>query len=130
VEAVGVLVRIHGQQCRVEIELLGHRRLDEVAVDLGVGVELRHRRQQVGLGPVTGHADVLRDHPHLGAQLMLLPDVARRRRVVPHQDGAQAHRLPPVGQRLHALADVRHHGVGDRGSGQQLRGHGTHCGGP
>jgi hypothetical protein len=44
VEAVGVLDRIHGQQRLVEVELLRDRVLDQIAVDFGIGVELRRPR--------------------------------------------------------------------------------------
>ena len=105
----------------------GHRVLDEVGVDRGVGVEPLDRGQQVGLGAVAGDVEVVAGDADLLARLVLLAHVAGRGGVVADQDRAEPHRLAPLAQGGGAGGDVGEHRLGDGASGEQLCGHVPHC---
>ena len=70
--------------------MLGHRQLDQDAVDLGVLVVFVDQGQQGGLSDVRGLIVLDGVEPQLMGGLLLGGDVADGGRVFAHQDGDQA----------------------------------------
>ncbi len=90
VQAVGVLVGVHGLQDDVLVDVLGQRQLDDVAGAVRVLVELPDHGQQLLLGGVLRQVAADGRDAHLGAVLVLAADVPGAARVGADQDGAQA----------------------------------------
>ncbi|MDI2021522.1 hypothetical protein PJL18_02043 [Paenarthrobacter nicotinovorans] len=90
VQAVGVLLRVHGFQDDVLVDVLGKRELDDVAGALGVLVEFLDDLQEVFLGDVLGEVAADGLDAHLCAVLVLAADIPGAAGVGAHQDGAQA----------------------------------------
>jgi hypothetical protein len=123
VQPVGVLGRVDGQHGLVEVEATGHRVLDDEGIDGAIGVELRHRGQQVGLGRIGRDLLVERDQPVPLAHLVLLGDIASGGGIVADEDRSESHRRASRAQRLYPLADLGVDRVGHRRARHHDRSH-------
>ena len=122
-EAVDVLVGIDGEQGRELVEALRQRELNEVGVDLGIGVEAGDDLVQLLLGGVLGQFGADRADADLLAVLVLEADVGRAGGVLAHEDGSQAGRDAHLRQRRHLLGQLGPHGGSDGGSVENCRAH-------
>ena len=85
------------------VHVLGERKLDEDAVDVVVGIELRDDLEHLALGRVRREAMVARVDPGLVRGVVLPGDVDVRRRIVAHEDRREAHGLA---EGRHLLGDL------------------------
>jgi hypothetical protein len=125
VHAVDVLVRVHGQQRRVVVQVTRHRVLDQQRVHRRVVVELGDRGVQVGLGGVGRQVRVRRHESQLGGLLLLDPDVPGAGVVVADQDGGQGRLNAALAQGVGAAGHIGQHGPGDGRAGKVKSGVGT-----
>ena len=74
--------------------------------------------------PFLRHLQVVGSHAHQLAGLVLLPDIARTRPVIPYKDGAEPRGNSASLEGINPAANVVQDDLGDRSSCEELRAHG------
>ena len=90
VEAIDVLARVDLADDGFLVDVLGRRRLDEDAVDGGVGVEIADDLEQFLLGGFRGQFDFQRVESELGAGAGFRADIDLRRGIAADQHHGEA----------------------------------------
>ena len=89
-EAVHVLARVDGLDDGALVDVRRGRRLDEDAVNGGVGVERLNERDEFGLRSRGGQFVLYRVHAEFVAHLVLRPHIGARSGVVAHEHDGEA----------------------------------------
>ncbi len=104
-QPVNVLLRVHRQQYLLLVEPGRQRKLHQIGVDLGIGIEPVHGGDKLGLGDIGGQVLVGRVNPDFGAVGVLHGHVPRARAIVPHQNGPQPYGHSGAGQAGDTIGD-------------------------
>ncbi len=87
-EAVGIFVGVHPQQCLVKVESVRQRVLDDIGIDVGMPVETIHRSQEIVLRGITGHAFVERADADLLTGFVLLAHITCAGAIIADENSA------------------------------------------
>ena len=85
-QAVGVFARVNCQKRGIFVQAFGQRKLHDVGMNFGVGVELVNCGKQFGLRCICGQMCVNRAHSDFFAGAVFGADINRAGRVVADQN--------------------------------------------